>query len=469
MKNRILLVLSTLLILSVGVLQAKAKDRPNVIIILADDLGWGDVGFNGCTDIPTPHLDKLASNGVVFTSGYASHPYCSPSRAGLLTGKYQQRFGHEANDQHQILEAPMGLPLDQTLMSNLLQEDGYKTCAIGKWHLGDSSIFWPINRGFDNWYGFSGGSRNYWGKSTPDKKPHQMYRDGKLIPLNEMSYLTDDFTDAALDYIDTYTKTASPFFMYLAYNAPHAPIQATRAYLDMTEHIEDPTRASLGAMVSGMDAGIGRVIQSLKDKGEYDNTLIVFYSDNGGHGNGTSCAPYRGRKGMLFEGGIRVPFLISWPETLTRPQTIDYPIIALDLFPTIMNAAQVKIKKGSALDGVDLFPFMLGDKAGKIPHNKLFWRYSDGMGYAVRMDDYKLVKEGVKDEILLFNITNDPFEHTNLAKAMPSKVKELQAEYEAWNKGNVASLWHDKHPENVLKTKAERARVLKGVCAGERL
>ena len=369
-------------------------DRPNVIIILADDLGWGDVGFNGCTDIPTPHLDGLAADGVVFSAGYASHPYCGPSRSGLLTGRYQQRFGCENNLTRQV-EGALGLPLTETMLSTVLQGNGYQTCAIGKWHLGDSAEFWPINRGFDDWFGFTGGSRNYWGRTWEKNFSswHRIMRNDEPEPLENLSYLTDDFTEAAVEYIDAYSKNEQPFFMYLAYNAPHAPIQATRAYLDQTEHIEDGARAAYGAMVVGMDQGVGKVIAKLKETGMYENTLIFFYSDNGGHGHSTDQGPYRGIKGMLFEGGIRVPFLMSWPKELSGGKASDQPIVAYDIFATVVAAAQAKYEKRRNLHGVDLMPYLTRDQeSGPPPHEEIFWRYSEGAGYAVRKGDFKLMK-----------------------------------------------------------------------------
>ena len=446
---------------------ATKGDRPNVIIILSDDQGWGDVGFNGCTDIPTPNLDKLAEGGISFQCGYATHPYCSPSRAGLLSGRYQYRFGHENNMPYNDEHPDAGLPLDQLLISKLLHQNGYQTCAIGKWHLGDAEKFWPTNRGFDDWFGFSGGGNNYWGDSGKKNPMKGILRNGKPVPLDELTYLTDDFSEAAVRYIDTYTKSDKPFFMYLAYNAPHAPIQATREYLDKTEHIEDGKRASYAGMVVGLDAGIGKVIQKLKDSGEYDNTLIFFYSDNGGHLGGASSAPFRGHKGMLFEGGIREPFLISWPKKIKGGSRYQQFISALDIYPTILAAAGVQHPQPEKLDGVNLLPYLSGKKTAS-PHDILFWRYSDGLGYAVRKNDWKLVKSGYKHAFLLFNLKNDPYEHHNLAAQFPEKMEELKADYARWEKGTVPAKWHDPHPKNVAKEAKEREAIIKRACAGEK-
>lgn len=444
---------------------ASADDRPNVLIILSDDQGWGDVGFNGGTDIPTPNLDRLASNGVSFEQGYASHPYCSPSRAGLLTGRHQQRFGHENNTPHG--DTTSGLPLDELMISEVLQAGGYRTCAIGKWHLGDDEKFWPNQRGFDDWYGFYGGGMGYWGSTGKKPKMSGVLRDGNLVPQSELTYLTDDFSREAVNYIETYHQEEAPFFMYLAYNAPHAPIQATEEYLKMVEHIEYGDRAAYAAMVAGMDVGIGNVIDALKKTGEFENTLIFFYSDNGGHLHGANNQPYRGHKGMLFEGGIRVPFLVSWPQGIEGTYRYQESITALDVFPTIIAATGVENTKEEPLDGVNLLPYLNGEIQG-APHDRMFWRYSDGAGYVVRDGDLKLIKSEYKQDYLLFDLSKDRFEHTNLAEQMPEKLQEMQRLYEEWSSGLIPAKWQDAHIEHVHKEEAKRGEYLRRASAGQK-
>lgn len=441
----------------------QSQSRPNVIIIVSDDQGWNDVGFNGGKDIPTPHLDALAYDGIIFDAGYASHPYCSPSRAGLLAGRYQQKFGHENNTPYSQEDEDAGLPLDEKMLSEVLKENGYATCAIGKWHLGDHEKFWPTQRGFDEWYGFYGGGMSFWGDTGKKPAKSGVLRNGEIVPQSELTYLTDDFTKEAVRFIQK--QEEKPFFLYLAYNAPHAPIHATEQYLAKTDHIEDGARSAYGAMVVGMDEGIGKVVQTLKNQGIYDNTLIFFYSDNGGHLHGASSDPFRGHKGMLFEGGIRVPFLCSYPGKLTYPHHYPHAISALDIFPTVLAAADITPPK--PLDGVNLLPFLSGSTSSP-PHQKLYWRYSDGAGYAVRKDNYKLIYSGYKEKLLLFDLATDPYETSDLAQQHPEKVQELRLEYQAWNKELIPAKWYDPHPENILKEEQKRQNIRNKAKAGEK-
>ncbi|KXX70911.1 sulfatase [Flammeovirga sp. SJP92] len=441
------------------------KEKTNVIIIISDDQGWGDVGFNG-SDIPTPNLDALAKDGISFSQGYASHPYCSPSRAGLLSGRYQQRFGHENNMPYVDPTDDDGLPLDEIMMSEHFKTQGYTTCAIGKWHLGDHEKFWPNKRGFDDWYGFYGGGSDYWGKPKKGDPMRGVLRDGKVVPQEELTYLTDDFTKAATEYIGEYAKEDKPFFMYLAYNAPHAPIQAPKKYYEDVAHIEDGRRAAYAGLVVGMDHGIGQVIEKLKEEGIYENTMIVFYSDNGAHTHGASSYPYRGHKGMLFEGGIRVPFVISWPQGLKGGKRYEECITALDIFPTAMAATNSSLPD-KELDGVNLLPYLKGKKKGH-PHQTLYWRYSDGAGYAVRHGNYKLVYSGYKLESFLFDMEKDPLERHNLAEQKPEIVKQLKGLYTDWTEGTVKAKWHDPHAKNVLKEEKNRQQFIEKASAGEK-
>ncbi|GAL64798.1 sulfatase-like hydrolase/transferase [Algibacter amylolyticus] len=435
------------LILFTSINNTFGQDKPNIIVILTDDQGWADVGFNGSTDIPTQNLDRLASQGVVFTNGYVSHPYCSPSRAGLLTGRYQARFGHDCNmPYHQENDATVGTPLSEKMMSEALKEQGYRTSAIGKWHLGDHPDLYPPNQGFDHWFGFPGGGMNYWGKSKNDIQT--IYRNGKVVPENELKYLTDDFTDEAIKYISK--KDDKPFFMYLAYNAPHSPDQATREYLEKTKHIEYAGRSIYAAMVNAVDNNVGRIDSTLVANNIKDNTIIVFLSDNGGRIEHADNRPYRGHKGMLFEGGIKVPFFMTWPKKIKENQHYQNIVSSLDLFPTFLNAAGAKARKEKQLDGVDLLPYIT-NKVKSAPHDELFWRSSGNFEYAVRKGDYKLYKSAYKNKTLLFNLKKDSLERYDISDGNSKIIANLEAAYKKWDAKNIDPNWLDPHAENVLK------------------
>lgn len=439
-----------------------AGQTPNILLIVSDDQGWHDAGFNGSKDIPTPNLDALAMDGVVFENGYVSHPYCSPSRAGILTGRYQHRFGHENNTPYHEVDPDAGLPLEEELLSQTLKSADYKTCAIGKWHLGDHQKFWPNSRGFDEWFGFAGGSMSYWGDIGKKDENHGVLHNGSAVPVDSIRYLTDDFTAYALDYIDR--NAASPFFMYLAYNAPHMPLHVTSAYLEKTTHIEEGERSAYAAMVAGMDTGIGSIVKCLKEKEIYENTLIVFLSDNGGHTHGASNYPYRGHKGMLFEGGIKVPFVISWPANIPNG-SYEAPVSSLDIFPTALAAAGIN-GNDKKLDGINLLP-ALKDK-DYSSNRALFWRYSDGAGYAIRHVNWKLVYSGYKQKFFLFDLSSDPYEQSDLTKSRPDMIENLLSLYSAWDENTIPAKWYDPHPENILKEENARNEVLIRASAGEK-
>ncbi|MCC9643311.1 sulfatase-like hydrolase/transferase [Rhodopirellula sp. JC740] len=468
---RILFVIAIVIVGASFSARADAGERPNIVLIVADDLGFSDVGFNGCQEIPTPRLDALAESGVVFSSGYASHPYCSPSRAGLLTGRYQQRFGHEANPPHDPEwhgEETAGMPLSEQTLADALKEAGYVTGAIGKWHLGDAKPMWPNRRGFDEWFGFSGGGLSYWG--AVGNKPQQfgVHRNDEPVDVDTLTHLTDDFSTEAVKFVQRHQD--DPFFLYLAYNAPHAPDQATRAHLKHTEHIEYGGRAVYGAMVAGMDAGIGRVVDEIERQGLSEKTLVIFYSDNGGRREHARNFPFRGHKGMLFEGGIRVPFLMNWPNKLPSGVREDAPVMALDLFPTVLAAAGVSPSEASKLDGENLLPSLTQDDVS-MPKRPLFWRYSMGdgnYGYAVRDGRWKLVDTRYKDRKMLFDLQSDPYETRDLSDDHPERVAELWQKVVAWDADNLAPRWNDPHGVNVRKEEAERTRQVENAARGER-
>lgn len=415
-----------------------AADKPNIVLIVGDDMGYADVGFHGCKDIPTPHLDKLAASGVKFTNGYVTGPYCSPTRAGLLTGRYQQRFGHEFNPGG----GEQGMPVSEKTLADRLKGAGYKTALVGKWHLGNQPQFHPHARGFEEFFGFLGGAHDYFADQGILRGTEQ---------IKEDEYLTDAFAREAETFIDK--NKANPFFLYLAFNAVHTPMQADDPRLKKFAAIEDKTRRTYAAMMSAMDDGIGRVMAKLKSAGVEKNTLVMFISDNGGPTmpgvtvNGSINTPLRGSKRTTLEGGVRVPFVIHWPGTL-EPGTFEQPAIQLDLHATTLAAAGVKTTPDMKLDGVNLLPHLRGETKTP-PHDALYWRF--GTQTAIRMGDYKLVRYDTTADLdnkpkttspaKLYDLKSDIGESKDLAETMPDKVKELQAKWEAWNKDNVNPAW----------------------------
>ncbi len=415
-----------------------AAEKPNIVVIVGDDMGYADVGFHGCKDIPTPNLDALAKAGTRFTSGYVSGPYCSPTRAGLLTGRYQTRFGHEFNGNG----PEVGLPLSETTIADRLKTAGYATAWVGKWHLGGADKFHPQKRGFDTAFGFLGGAHPYFpGKGEP------ILRGTK--DANETEYLTDAFGREAVSFVDK--NKAKPFFLYLAFNAVHTPMHATDERLKKFADIKDNQRRTYAAMMWAMDEAIGKLLAKLKEEKLDKNTLIVFFSDNGGPTmqgtsvNGSVNTPLRGSKRTTLEGGVRVPFVMSWPGKIPAGRVFAAPVIQLDVLPTALAAAGVEIKADWMLDGVNLIPHLSGPVL-KDPHDALFWRF--GQQTAARKGDWKLVKyDAVADggkgtsPARLYNLADDIGEKTDLAAKHPDKVKELQGAWDEWNKGNVAPLW----------------------------
>jgi arylsulfatase A-like enzyme len=431
----IALLLSPLLLLA-------AERKPNILFIVGDDMGYADLGVHGCKDIPTPNLDALANGGVRFTNGYVSCPYCSPTRAGLLTGRYQTRFGHEFNPGAK--GADIGMPLTEKTIADRLKDAGYVTGLVGKWHQGDEAKFHPQKRGFDEFFGFLGGAHSYFrAKGAPILRG--------TADADEKDYLTDAFGREAVAFIDK--NKAKPFFLYLAFNAVHTPMHATDARLKKFESIKDTTRRTYAAMMFAMDEAIGKVVDKLKSEKLDENTLVCFISDNGGPTmqgttiNGSINTPLRGSKRTTLEGGIRVPFFVRWIGFLPDKTIFDAPVIQLDLNATALAAAGVERKPDWKIDGVNLLPFIAHKTDLATPHDALYWRFGNQM--AIRKGDWKLVKydpvaDGGKGQPTgphLYNLAKDIGEKDDLAAKMPDKVKELQTAWNAWDKDNVAPLW----------------------------
>jgi len=414
--------------------QRKAKG-PNIVVIISDDMGYADIGCHGCKDIGTPNIDSVARKGIRFTNGYVSSPVCSPTRAGLITGRYQQRFGHEFNTGPPPggLREDVGLPLTEVTIADVLKSAGYVTGAVGKWHLGLAPHFHPCKRGFDEFFGFVHGNHSFITSGLGTFNP--ILRGTE--PVDEKEYLTDAFSREAVAFIDRHHD--EPFFLYLAYNAVHTPMQAPQRYKGGFEHITNPKRRIYAAMLTAMDEGIGKVLAKLRELGLEEDTLLFFVNDNGGGptaANGSRNAPLRAAKGAMYEGGVRVPFMVQWPGCLEGGCVYDNPVIALDILPTAAVAAGAELPKDRRLDGVNLLAYLSGRKK-KAPHEILFWR--SGKNHALRKGNYKLVKMG--DETGLFDLASDIGESKDLKGERPDVLKEMEKTYEQWNSQMVEPAW----------------------------
>lgn len=459
---------------------AQHGKRPNVIVILADDLGWGDLGcypkgaaWGRQAFIETPNIDKLAASGVRCTQGYASHMVCTPSRAGLLSGRYQQRIGV-----YQFVETAVGLPNNVQLLPETMREAGYATGLVGKWHLGYPQGKRPLDRGFERFFGFLGGQHEYYLAHVGEAQLHAHNApDGYVFdqqkPVQQIAYLTDELTNKAIDFMGAAVDSKRPFFLYLAYNAPHPPMQARWEELAAFANAQGQytVRDLARAMIVRMDAQIGRLMDWLKEKGLDEETLIVFSSDNGGHDDGpANCLQHngglRGRKGYLFEGGIRVPFIVRWPGKVPAGSVYTQPVSQLDIYPTATSAAGIQ-QVPPNLDGVDLIPFLSGKNPG-VPHPRLFWAESNhNAKWAVREGQWKLVREDFKPSIEqkigparfkvgLFDLEADPFETTDLAKAQPERVQAMMGLMQQFHQSMVPSVYTQK--ERAAQERREKER-----------
>ena len=465
-----------------------APDRPpNIVLIVADDLGYNDVSNHGGLDagrLKTPNIDRLARDGVDLTTAYSGSPTCAPSRAAIMTGRYPTRYGYEftptaknfmkivtqlrqSNQQlHHSVYFPerergqpelasLGLPTKEITLARVLGGAGYHTVHIGKWHLGDAPQFRPTAHGFDESLALPYGAAMF----LPENDPNVVNAESDIDPLDRFiwaahpwgvhfgngklfapkKYLTDYFTDEALKVIEQ--NRNRPFFLYLAYNAPHTPLQATRADYDALSDIKDHRLRVYAAMVKSLDRNIGRVLQALEQQGIADNTLVIFTSDNGGtHVVGIDGlnAPFRGWKATYFEGGIRVPLYMRWPRGL-KPGTFAAPTSHLDIFATAAAAGGATIPTDRVIDGVNLLPFMRGEATGR-PHKTLHWRTD--RYFAIRDGDLKMQVADRPEKTWLYDLASDPLEHDNLAARRPAEVAALRAELERFDRAQVKPLWN---------------------------
>jgi arylsulfatase A-like enzyme len=426
-----------LVLLAAGLIAAPAAAKPNIIVFLSDDVGYGEYGFQGNKEIPTPNIDAIAKNGVRFTQGYVSGPYCSPTRAGLMTGRYQTRFGHEFNGGGPAGGKDFGLPATEKTIADRLKALGYATCCVGKWHLGGGPTYIATARGFDEFYGTVA--------NTPYLNPPNFIdtrKSNEITPVKDDAfYTTDAYAERAVDWIGK--QKDKPYFLYLPFNAQHAPLQPPQKYLERFSKIADENRRKFAATMSAMDDAVGKVMAKVKEMGQEENTLVFFFSDNGGPTQQTTSKndPLRGFKATTLEGGVRIPFCAQWKGRIPAETTFEHPMIQLDILPTAVVAAGGTVDPEWKVEGVDLMPYLTGKAEGK-PHESLYWRF--GEQWAIRHGDWKLVVnriDGVNKPAALYNLKDDIGESKDLAAAESAKAKELKAVWDKWNADNKPPLW----------------------------
>jgi len=414
-----------------------AGDRPpNVVVFLADDLGYADTGVYGNTQIPTPNIDSLAQGGAKFMNGYVSGCVCSPTRAGLMTGRYQQRFGFDANAEGKVQptdRGPRALEIGAVTFPQRMKQLGYSTGMIGKWHLGDEPGYLPTDRGFDEFLGILPYGIDW---KDAEGVPTPLLRGKEKVPAPPN--FMNAFRDEAISFLDRHKD--KPFFLYLPFTGVHGKHVGAEPWLSRFDASLPPGRRKFFADVSQLDDTIGQILEKLRSLGLEENTLVFFLGDNGG-GSATDNKPFQGTKWTLWDGGIHVPFIVSWKGNIPPGQVLDQPVIQLDILPTSVAAAGGKIEPDWKLDGVNLLPLLEG-KSTAAPHQALFWRF--GVQYAVRKGDWKLSKTGLDAPVRLFNLAKDPGEADDLATKEPGKVAELQALWDEWNKNNEPPRWIDK-------------------------
>jgi len=472
MKRTIQLLVFLMLASHVALHAADVTAKPNIVYIVVDDLGYSELGSYGGKGIPTPHLDALAAGGARFTSGYVTAPFCAASRAALMTGRYQTRFGFEFNPIGAKNAAPgIGLPVAEKTVADRLRDVGYATGLVGKWHLGGTEPFHPQRRGFDEFFGFLHEGHYYvrppWQgvttwlrrKKLPDGGQGRWTSpDGRIVwsthlgsnepeydtgnpllrssqPVDEKANLTDAFTREACDFIGRHRSQT--FFLYLAYSAVHSPMQGTDEYMKKFAHIEDIQRRIFAAMLAHFDDSVGKVLAELRKSGVEENTLVVFLGDNGGPTEEltSSNAPLRGGKGDLWDGGIRVPFIVSWKNRIPAGRIVDASVASIDATATALELANAGPSQ-KQLDGINLMPLLTG-KMAEVPERTLFWRV--GQKNALRSGNWKLIRDG--KEWQLYDLANDIGETTNLAAKEPARVQQLTSLWDKWNAEQIEPLW----------------------------
>ncbi|MGQ0636069.1 MAG: sulfatase-like hydrolase/transferase [Planctomycetaceae bacterium] len=441
-----LLILAGSIPTAAGGIETEKQPRPlNIVIILADDLGYADLGCHGCRDIPTPNIDALAQSGARCTNAYSAAPVGGPSRAALLTGRYPQRFGYEFNPPRDAA-VHYGLPLSESTLADRLAQAGYATGLVGKWQQGSDARYHPLRRGFGEFFGFLGGA-HYYLTSAPSARgvadstpwPPAILRGNE--PVAEKQHLTDAFTREAVAFIDRNQK--KPFFLLLAYNAPHAPLDASDKHLERVIGWTsgDHRRRVYAAMIAAVDDGVGAVMKKLQAAGIDNETLVFFLGDNGGitgYLSPSSNHPLSGTKTELLEGGIRVPFLVRSPGRIPAGLVYELPVSLLDVAPTALAAARISALPDRTIDGVDLFPALSG-RSAVAPHSRLYWRY--GTQNAIREGRYKLLQLG-DEPAQLYDLLTDQGETHDLSGDHSELVERLRADWRKWNAELVPPAWN---------------------------
>jgi arylsulfatase A-like enzyme len=414
-----------------GAFAQPASRRPNIVFILADDLGYADVACYGRPDLQTPNVDRLAATGVRFLQAYANSAVCTATRVALITGRYQYRLPIGLEEPLATV-GTVGLPPEEPTLASLLRKAGYATTLVGKWHLGRLPKFGPLLSGYDHFYGFRGGAVDYYSHAGTDQKADLWDDD---VPVEQAGYLTDLLGARAEDVIRRYTQTRQPFFLSLHFNAPHWPWEAPGDETESTRirgtnlfHFDGGTQKTYQRMIEQMDLQIGRVLASLERAGVLDHTIVIFTSDNGGE-RFADTWPFTGRKTELLEGGLRIPSIVSWPARLPKGQTSNQVAISMDWVPTLLAAAGASPDPAHPMDGIDLLPMLTG-AAPAVPR-KLFWRFKGNAQRAVRDGDYKFLK--ILDNTFLFNVVEDPMERANLKLRLPAVYQRLVDDWHAWN------------------------------------
>lgn len=439
---------------------AQERKHPNIIVIMADDLGYADVGYNGCKDIPTENIDKLAKSGAILTSGYVSGPMCGPSRAGFITGRMQSSFGWYGNP-GTPLDEKQGLPTNVNTVAQYMQEQGYVTGGVGKWHMGTAPHQHPNKMGYDEWFGFLSGGHLYYpmghpsyeGKYINTPKPWAMRDMHHTLPIihnNEPvewhQYLTHELTDQGVNFIENNKEKS--FFLFMSYNAPHEYLEAPEETIakfsadEMTQikGVKPKNRSVYAAMTYEFDKGVGKLMETLDKLNLTEDTIVWFLSDNGGMKRTSDNRPLRGAKWSNYEGGLRVPFVVSWPGKIKAGSVLNAPVTALDIGATsiVMAGGDLSTKE---LDGKNIVSYLTG-KTNKEPHKELFWRggrnYKENSG-VLRIGDYKLIVSNKKIE--LFNLKDDLSEVKDLAEIEPNRVQKMLARWKQLNKASQPPLW----------------------------